>query len=179
MTGYSIILTRSEDVELDILEQVKEPIANIFNLPVVIKQDPIPLSMIGYHPTRKQYIASAFLSQLKRNIKEQSVKANILTHKNLYAPGLNFVFGQAELGGIASVVSTYYLNPKNYDQPFNYDLFLERIIKEIVHELGHCFGLTHCSNPKCVMRFSNNVLDVDSKEKYFCESCSKKLDKMK
>ena len=31
------------------------------------------------------------------------------------------------------------------------NLALERLAKEGVHELGHCFGLVHCDSPGCVM----------------------------
>jgi len=41
-----------------------------------------------------------------------------------------------------------------------------------LHELGHTFGLTHCSDPKCVMYFSNSVRNIDMKTDNLCSSCS-------
>ncbi len=48
-------------------------------------------------------------------------------------------------------------------------LFYQRIVKEAVHELGHSFGLGHCKNIKCVMRFSNSLSDTDIKTSHLCK----------
>jgi len=50
-----------------------------------------------------------------------------------------------------------------------------RAVKEAVHELGHTFGLDHCSDPRCVMHFSNMLADTDRKGREFCPSCRARL----
>jgi archaemetzincin len=50
-------------------------------------------------------------------------------------------------------------------------------MKEAIHELGHSYGLAHCSRPKCVMFFSNSLQDTDRKRSAFCVDCRMKLDK--
>jgi archaemetzincin len=74
-----------------------------------------------------------------------------------------------ELNGRCALVSIYRL--KTPDER----LLFERTFKELNHELGHTFGLLHCNSPHCVMNFSNSVLEVDQKSKFFCEKCQKKL----
>jgi len=54
-------------------------------------------------------------------------------------------------------------------------LFRERILKEAVHELGHTFGLSHCSSPSCVMFFSNSLPGTDRKKSDFCPECRRRL----
>ncbi len=92
-----------------------------------------------------------------------------VTDRDLFIPILTYVFGEAQLDGIAAVVSTARLN----DAP---DLagsrrLRERVVKEAVHELGHCFGLRHCQTPGCVMGRSAGVHDVDEKGQGLCAEC--------
>jgi len=54
-------------------------------------------------------------------------------------------------------------------------LLFARAEKEAVHELGHAFGMAHCLNFDCVMRFSNSVEDVDLKASDFCRLCEARL----
>lgn len=94
---------------------------------------------------------------------------------DLYTPGLNFVFGQATMGGPAALISLTRLQQRFYGLLNDQDLFLERAIKEAVHELGHTYGLGHCSNRRCVMAFSNSLADTDYKGRAFCPHCRRSL----
>ncbi len=83
-----------------------------------------------------------------------------------YYPGFNFVFGLAQPALKTAVVFTARLRGPSFEQ---------RLAKEITHEAGHLYGLGHCSNPRCVMYFSNTLVDTDRKTVYFCERCRRKL----
>lgn len=95
--------------------------------------------------------------------------------KDLYVSELNFVFGQAESPGSHALISITRLRQEFYGLAKDDKIFFDRVIKEAVHELGHTYGLSHCSNPKCVMFFSNSLPDTDRKSSLFCERCLKKL----
>jgi len=97
------------------------------------------------------------------------------TDVDLYSGELNFVFGEAELGGSLAVVSTCRLRQEFYGNAPDEQLFKERSRKEAVHEIGHVIGLRHCANPVCVMHFSNSVVDTDIKSERPCESCESLL----
>jgi archaemetzincin len=97
-----------------------------------------------------------------------------LTEADCYAPGLNFIFGQAVMGGREAVVAVPRLRQSFYGWPEEPALFRARVLKEVVHELGHTWGLAHCSNRRCVMHFSNTVHDTDSKDACFCPRCREK-----
>ena len=100
-----------------------------------------------------------------------------VTGVDLTAPGLNFVFGLADPGGRAAVISLARLYPEFYGQPRDPRLFKARAVTEAVHELGHLMGLDHCPNPACVMAFSNSLADTDRKGPGFCRACREKSGK--
>jgi len=95
-----------------------------------------------------------------------------ITDYDIYAPGMNFVFGEARLPGRVGVVSTYRLKPTG---PERHKLYAERVVKEAVHELGHTLGLNHCEDNSCVMHFSESLEDTDNKSSALCDTCRRAL----
>jgi len=124
----------------------------------------------AYNPQRDQYHAGTILNYLSQIVYPNMVRLIALVGFDLYEEGLNFVFGEAQYGGKYAVVSTYRL--RHPDER----IYFERVFKETNHELGHTFGLKHCEDPKCVMSFSNSIMDVDRKSRDFCPKCRQKLD---
>jgi archaemetzincin len=141
-------------------------------LPVVcrIRNHPIELDA-AYHPLRRQYSSTALLAQLVRGHRNPAAKVLGVTEVDLFIPILTFVFGEAQLGGTAAVISIHRLDQRFYGMPEDRRLLLERCEKEALHELGHTFGLIHCMDVECVMHFSNSVEHVDLKSNAFCVSC--------
>ncbi len=92
-----------------------------------------------------------------------------------YSLGLNFVFGQATLSTGVAVIYLPRLRQEFYGLGTNTSIFIERVLKESTHELGHALGLNHCTKWSCVMYFSNSLIDTDLKRKDFCNLCSNKL----
>jgi len=90
---------------------------------------------------------------------------------------LTFIFGQAFLGGRTGIASLYRLSSERYGMIRENELLLNRFIKEVIHELGHTFGLIHCHYPTCVMRSSTYVEDIDQKEYHLCHNCRVELGK--
>ncbi len=114
---------------------------------------------------RRQYDAACLLNQIHRYPGYRVVG---ITDVDITVPHLNFVFGLAAKNGRGCLVSTHRLMHESER------IFLMRLKKEIMHELGHVFGLEHCKN-HCVMRFSNTIIEVDMKPDSFCESCQEKI----
>jgi archaemetzincin len=88
-----------------------------------------------------------------------------VTDVDLFVPVLTFVFGEAQLGGRAAVVSLARLVGADSA------VVRERLIKESIHELGHTFGLVHCASPTCVMTRSPGLTAVDRKGPRLCTDC--------
>lgn len=131
-----------------------------------------------FDKARKQWISDSLLDWLLESSKPDSTtKVLAICDFDAYSDELNFVFGQAHLGGRVSAIYLPRLREDLYvrksDKKNN--LFEQRVIKEAVHELGHAFGLRHCQISKCVMHFSNSLQDTDFKDDKFCERCNKIL----
>ena len=124
----------------------------------------------AYDRRRHQYRAEPFLGLARRAAGAAGKRVLGVTDCDLYAEGLNFVFGLADSPGRAAVISLARLG-----QADDATRQRARAVKEAVHELGHTFGLDHCSDPRCVMHFSNTLADTDRKGREFCSSCRARL----
>jgi archaemetzincin len=156
----------------EIMEMLKERVGDIFHCPVEIKAHFSDLAQ-AYNPQRKQYLSSKLLESLGKAQREKRVVG--IANVDIYVPRLNFVFGEADMVSRTAIVSLCRLRQEYYGLAPDEALLLERATKEIVHELGHTFGLGHCPNNKCVMHFSNSLADTDLKGAIFCSSCRPKI----
>jgi archaemetzincin len=159
------------NIDEDVVEALKKGVSNIFCCSVAVEPGSCDLSL-AYNAKRKQYSSTTLLASLPCAADEKVVG---ITDVDLYVPRLNFVFGEADVTSGKAIVSLYRLRQEYYGLSPDKGLFLQRAIKELVHELGHLFGLGHCSNSKCVMHFSNSLADTDFKEARFCYRCCPKL----
>jgi len=82
------------------------------------------------------------------------------------------VFGLANLGGPACVVSTFRLGRRASAR----HSLRERLLKVSIHELGHTFGLEHCPTASCVMAGYGGSMDtLDASGLSFCSRCRRSL----
>lgn len=169
-----ITLKPSSDINNRITEELKRRLNRVFGCPAMTVPEPYDLAQ-AYEPRRQQYLASKLLTMLKQSGVSWDEKVLGIVDVDLYAPGLNFVFGQADVMAGVAIISLCRLRQEFYGLPADEALFLNRAIKEAVHELGHTFGLGHCPDAKCVMHFSNSLADTDWKESAFCSKCRPKL----
>ena len=156
----------------EITEKLRVNVGGIFQCPVEIKLNFGDLVQ-AFDLERKQYLSSKLLASLGKSEREERIVG--IADVDLYVPRLNFVFGEADVASGTAIVSLYRLRQEYYGLAPDEALLLDRATKEIVHELGHTFGLEHCPNSKCVMHFSNSLADTDVKEAYFCTECRPKI----
>lgn len=148
-------------------------------LPVeVVEGEALPIPERGYDESREQYKAEVFIEALSKKKKEEHFIYIGIADVDMYVEGLNFVFGLAVPFKGVAVVSTYRLNPVRYGESPNRALFVQRVLKEVLHEVGHIFGLRHCDDSHCVMHFSNTLMDTDIKGPSFCKRCRERLEEL-
>ncbi len=115
---------------------------------------------------RQQHSSRPILEWLVARVPEAGAKLLGVTDVDLFIPVLTFVFGEAQLGGSAAIVSTARLR-----EPPVEPLIRGRLVKESVHEVGHTFGLVHCVTAACVMARSPALASVDVKDDRLCQDC--------
>ncbi len=169
-----IILLNYGQFDRSLLNKVAESVENEFLSEVIIHDEYVDLSTF-FDSTRKQYNGNKLLGFIEDKPRQGDEKLIGLFSVDLFIPILTYIYGQAYLNGKSAIASSHRLSNERYGLVKDDTLFLERLIKETHHELGHCFGLLHCHSPGCVMQSSTYVEDIDQKTGHFCESCRKHM----
>jgi archaemetzincin len=161
-------------VDTAVMMRLKENLSRFFpGATCLVVDAKIPLQEETFDEKRKQYRSNVILSEVQSYAVKKMDLNRILgvVDADIFVPELNFVFGEATCPGKAALISLWRLKPEFYGAAPDNELFLERALKEAVHELGHTLGLRHCSRSSCVMHFSNSISDTDIKQSVFCDRC--------
>jgi archaemetzincin len=168
---YILPIGFADRVILDFLATI---MVDRFNHPVEVLGS-INNPSLAFDPDRKQYHSGKVLEEVMINAPDDAQKIIGIADFDLYTPVLQFTFAVAQLGGKAGVISLFRLREEYYGLQPNRRLLMKRAGKEVVHEIGHTFGLTHCPSKRCVMHLSNSVRDLDIKPDTFCLACQELL----
>ncbi len=161
--------------ENNLLKMIVQDVGREFLLPVKTKEGHMHLSEF-YSPVRRQYDGFKLLKEIDSTFATDSAKTIGLFDVDLFISILTYIFGQAYLNGRAGIASIYRLRNERYGLKRDDKILVERFRKEVIHELGHCFGLIHCHDQNCVMRSSTYLEDIDQKSQHLCSKCSGQLD---
>jgi len=170
----SILIVPVGTIEREVLKAITEALA-VFGKKVTVGHG-LPEPDYAYDQKRQQFAAYPIIDQMQHH-KEYHFHESVLgvVDKDLFVPGLNFVFGLASRR--VAIVSLTRLRQEYYDLPPDPALLLMRVKTEAVHEMGHTYGLGHCINPRCVMFLSNTMADTDAKSATFCAACQAYLNR--
>jgi archaemetzincin len=130
--------------------------------------------LIARNAERRQCDSTRLLAELKAQYNSPVIAG---TTCDLFIPVLTYVFGEAELAGRVAIFSIHRLRDEYYGLRPDPDLLFDRALRELWHESGHLFGLTHCQDSFCVMSSAHSIEQVDDKSHRFCQTCARKLDR--
>lgn len=163
-------------IENNLLSYLKKQLEGIFKEEFIIAPS-IKIPDFTFDKTRNQYHGEEIINYIldKSNLDKYG-KVLAITDQDLYIENRNFIFGIARPHERICIISLKRLYQEFHNLPRNEYLFKARALKEAIHELSHLWGAGHCAKERCVMHFSNDILEVDSKESQLCPSCKEKAD---
>ncbi len=160
----------------DVARATQAAIDSMYNIESVILS-PIALPQSAYYAPRDRYRADSLIRVLKYIKTDEYDKilglttSDISTTKDGYKDfgimGLGFCPGESCLGSIYRVQR----GAKNKAH------LISRFRKVTVHELGHTFGLKHCTyDPRCLMQAAKGkATTIDKAEEILCKNCRKQI----
>jgi archaemetzincin len=165
-----------ENFDTSLIAFVQKETEQFYNCEVTILKA-VHLPSSAFYAPANRYKADSLL-QYQKGMLTNSINAIAgLTNKDISTTLKNKpdwgVFGLGFCPGKACVISDYRLRKASNALP----LLKERLIKVVLHELGHNFGLLHCTNnAECLMTDAGGTIkQVDREKKWLCDSCQFKL----
>lgn len=154
-----------------LLDELAATLARLFRISCRVRKEIMDVEF-ALDSIRGQYHSSMILQRMVPQA-EAGIRLVGITELDLYVPVLTFVFGEAQLHGRCALVSTHRLREEYYGLEEKPQLLAQRLVVEVVHELGHTFGLRHCGNWRCAMASTHSVERLDLKEPGYCADCSR------
>ena len=171
---HIILISPVGDLSDELIEAIAGEIQRVFGFSTAIDSVLQDLSF-ALDQNRNQHHSTMILEQLAAVTPARAVRVIAIAQVDLFIPILTHVYGEAQLGGTACIVSTFRLNEDRSGMNIS-GKYMDRIVKETIHELGHTFNLRHCPEDTCIMHYCRNEEDVDRKSDQLCRYCKVMLD---
>ena len=154
-----------------------------YNLPIILK----PEEALGEIPKDKQrliefnnnrqILTSYFIDDvLRKKLPDDAAALIAFTNFDLYPDDTwAFVFGQASLKKRVGIWSLYRLSDMAFEKDNSADRLLTRTLKIAMHEVGHMFGMRHCTKYECLMSGTNHLGETDRRPLDNCPECMAKI----
>jgi archaemetzincin len=157
-----------------LLDSLSRFLSDALHLPSLVSESVLDPAR-AYDKSRGQYDSRLLLPPLEDLATRERTSVLGVTDVDIFSSVFTFVFGEAQLGGKAAIVSLHRLHPTFYGLSDDPNLVMSRARRETLHEAGHLLGLVHCAIATCVMSFSGAAEDVDLKSDSLCIACQKQM----
>ncbi len=174
--NFTINILPYKGFDTALLPMIKNEIESFYHCKCTFLTE-ADLPSFAFYAPRNRYKADSLLSFENRFADKNNIVIG-LTNKDISTRNNDIpdwgILGLGVCPGSTCVVSTYRIEKSSTSTT----QFKERLIKIILHELGHNFGLPHCTNnPECLMTAAEGkIAQVDREKKWLCDKCRKKLD---
>jgi archaemetzincin len=99
---------------------------------------------------------------------------DVYPHDNMW-----FLFGHASFTDRVAIASFARFDPAFYNSEARQTIWRERVLARtaflVIHELGHTFGLSHCTYYECPFAGINSHRELDRRPLHACPVCLRKL----
>ena len=140
-------------------------------LPSISLKEVAITERINPHEGQRQLLTTDILRLLARRLPDDAFCLLGMSMLDLYPdPNWNFVFGQASLRNRVGVFSF-----SRYTKEGDPQMTLKRSCKVMAHEIGHMYGMTHCTFFECGLNGSNHLDEADRRPIHMCPVCLRKI----
>ena len=158
-----IRIYRYNDFSITKAQFLKQELQRVYPS-VELSDNPIKLPKKYYYAPRDRYSGRGLLKDLSQN-KHGTVVLGLI-NEVIYEPNEKSptfgIFGIGSVGGHVAVISSTLPSRKKHSD--------EHLVKLMMHELGHSFGLNHCKDEHCFMVDAEHG-NKFSKTPSFCPQC--------
>jgi len=174
ISEHIILISPVGDFSSELTEAIAGEIQRVFGFSCTIDAVLQDISF-ALDQNRNQHHSTMIIEQLAARAPARAIRVIAIAQVDLFIPILTHVYGEAQLGGTACVVSTFRLNEGRSGMNIS-QKYIGRVVKEAIHELGHTFNLRHCPEDSCIMHYCRNEEDVDRKSDELCRYCKVMLE---
>lgn len=169
-----ILIHLEENIEKDLagiinFNEINILLENFFQIKCILDEY-IPSDKLNSLKKRDNKIITTGIYTLlsEKKVSEYKTKNLIICKSDLCPaePEFNFVFGESDVQ--TSIVSVNRLLDDKSKA-------FERLLKLVIHEVGHCLRLNHCVSFNCVMNGINDLNELDSMIIDLCSECNGKI----
>ena len=166
---HSISIVPFQGIDSNLIKELKTGILKQLKVELDILEK-TSLPDFAFYKLRQRYIADSLLIFLRQINKNKFEKIIGITTKDISTrKGTVENWGILGLGtcpGEVCVISSFRAG-KDKVSP---SVFLHRMITLALHELGHTYGLEHCSVATCLMKDAEGKMNLDDGDSYY-EKC--------